>query len=190
MKKNKYLVIVFLPFMILSTVCSCGNSGKPQVDEQAIKDSIENALKDSIRNAEVEKAKNNSIEAYSELHSKTVVERELKAFLSEYVNTTNENIWQYLSSDFSSTIKKWEHYPNAGEWHLFGLNSSAWVVRYSILDIGNVGESTVTARVKLSIDFEGEYEEETATIKLLLEKGKWCVDEINTVKKNLKDNMK
>lgn len=179
-----------MPFMILSTVCSCGNSGKPQVDEQAIKDSIENALKDSIRNAEVEKAKNNSIEAYNELHSKTVVEREFKFFLSEYVNTTNENIWQYLSSDFSSTIKKWEHYPNAGERHLFGLNSSAWVVRYSILDIGNVGESTVTARVKLSIDFEGEYEEETATIQLLLEEGKWCVDEINTVKKNLKDNMK
>lgn len=70
------------------------------------------------------------------------------------------------------------------------MNSSAWVVRYSILDIGNVGESTVTARVKLSIDFEGEYEEETATIQLLLEEGKWCVDEINTVKKNLKDNMK
>ena len=190
MKKNKYLVIVFLPFMILSTVCSCGNSGKPQVDEQAIKDSIENALNDSIRNAEVEKAKNDSIEAYNELHSKTVVERELKAFLSEYVNTTNENIWQYLSSDFSSTIKKWEHYPNAGEWNLFGLFSSATVERYTILNIGNIGDKIVTARVKLSIDFEGEYEEETATIQLLLEDGKWCVDEINTVKKDLKDNMK
>ena len=50
------------------------------MDEQAIKDSIENALKDSLRNAEVEKAKNDSIEAYNELHSKTVVERELKFF--------------------------------------------------------------------------------------------------------------
>lgn len=65
---------------LMSIFCSCGNSGKPQVDEQAIKDSIENALKDSLRNAEVEKAKNNSIEAYNELHSKTVVERELKFF--------------------------------------------------------------------------------------------------------------
>ena len=35
-----------------SILCSCGNSGKPQVDEQAVKDSIENAVKDSIRNAE------------------------------------------------------------------------------------------------------------------------------------------
>ncbi len=92
--------------------------------------------------------------------------------------------------DTEHRLLQWEHDPNAGEWHLFGLNSSAWVERYSILDIRNVGESTVTARGKLSIDFEGEYEEETASIQLLLEGGKWCVDEIITVKKNLKDNMK
>lgn len=61
MKKNNYLVIVFLLFMILSTVCSCGNSGKPQVDEQAIKDSIENAIKDSLVYNQVGKTKQNEV---------------------------------------------------------------------------------------------------------------------------------
>ena len=97
--------------MILSTVCSCGISGKPQVDEQTIHDPIENALRDSLGNAEEQKAKSDSIQAYNEIHSKTVVERELMAFLSEYVNNINDNIRQDLSSDLSATIKKWE--PNA-----------------------------------------------------------------------------
>ena len=42
--------------MLMSTFCSCGKSGKPHVNEQAIKDSIENALKDAIRATLVEKA--------------------------------------------------------------------------------------------------------------------------------------
>lgn len=37
--------------LVIGCLCSCGNSGKPQVDEQAIKDSIQNAVKDSIRKA-------------------------------------------------------------------------------------------------------------------------------------------
>jgi len=80
MKKLLNILPILAVTMSLSALCSCGNSGKPQVDEQALKDSIENAIKDSIRNAEVEKAKNDSIEAYNKLHSKTVVERELKFF--------------------------------------------------------------------------------------------------------------
>lgn len=188
MKKILNMLPMLAVTMSLSTLCSCGNSGKPQVDEQALKDSIENVFKDSLRNAEVEKAKLDSIDAYNKLHSKTVVEQELKSFLSEYVNTINDNIRQYLSTDFNSSIKKWEK--NGGEWHLFGLNSSAMVERYTILNIGNVGDTTVTARVKLSIENEGEYEEESFSVHLLLENGKWRVDEINTVKKDLKDNMK
>lgn len=47
--------------MLMSTFCSCGNSGKPQVNEQAIKDSIENALKDSIKKAQAEKVNMNEV---------------------------------------------------------------------------------------------------------------------------------
>ncbi len=46
---------------LMSIFSSCGNSRKPQVDEQAIKDSIENAIKDSLVNNQVGKTTQNEV---------------------------------------------------------------------------------------------------------------------------------
>lgn len=60
---NRLVVLLPLTAIIMMSIfCSCGNSGRPQVDEQAIKDSIAKAFKDSIANVEAEKAKLDSIE--------------------------------------------------------------------------------------------------------------------------------
>ena len=50
--KQKLIEMPIMAMVVMQSIlCSCGNSGKPQVDEQAVKDSIENAVKDSIRKA-------------------------------------------------------------------------------------------------------------------------------------------
>ena len=185
-------LVVLLPLMaiiMMSIFCSCGNSGKPQVDEQAIKDSIAKAFKDSIANAEAEKAKQDSIELYNAIHSKEIIENVIKSFLSEYVNTINDNIRRYLSPDFNKVIDKWER-ASLGEWNIFGLNSSATVEKYSIIDIGEIKERNAAARVKLSIEDEENYRSVVSTLHLSLINDKWLVDEIDGVKKNMKTYIK
>ena len=82
---------------LMCIFCSCGNSGKPQVDEQAIKDSIQNAVMDSIRNAEVENAKNDSLEAFNKSHSPEMIQKRVKEMFRKD---------EFFSKDYKSTSKK------------------------------------------------------------------------------------
>ena len=59
MKKLLYLM---LAVVAVGAVCSCGNK-QPQVDEQAIKDSIAKAIEDSVARADSIKAVQDSIKA-------------------------------------------------------------------------------------------------------------------------------
>ena len=183
MKKN--ICILSILAIIMSIFCSCGNMGKPQVDEQAIRDSIAKALNDSIANVKTMKAKQDSIDAYNALHSKETLEKELKSFLSEYVNTMNDKIDPYLSVDFKAikdkAIKK------GYEFNLFGLPSAAMVERYTIMNIDDIKENNAKAHVKLAMEIEEDYDEKVSTIMLVLENGKWVIDEIDNVKKAAKN---
>ena len=177
MKKVIFVLTAWGCIVLMSVVCSCGNGSKPQVNEQSIKDSITKAVKDSMEKIEAEKV-------YNKMHSKESMEKDLKSFLSEYVNTTNDNIEEYLSSDFNAVITKWTNNPNMGEWNLFGLNSSSMVERYTIQNLEGTENNKAKADVLLSIDNEGDYQEETCSIYMVYEKDKWVVDEIDNVKKD------
>ena len=182
MKKVIFVLTAWGCIVLMSVVCSCGNGSKPQVNEQSIKDSITKAVKDSMEKIETEKV-------YNKMHSKESMEKDLKSFLSEYVNTTNDNIEEYLSSDFNAVITKWTNNPNMGEWNLFGLNSSSMVERYTIQNLEGTENNKAKADVLLSIDNEGDYQEETCSIYMVYEKDKWVVDEIDNVKKDMKSIM-
>lgn len=58
---KKLLNCLNMLIVVMGMFCSCGNNGKSQVDEQAIRDSLEKALKDSIAQVEAMKAKQDSI---------------------------------------------------------------------------------------------------------------------------------
>ena len=59
---KRHLNCLYMLILVIGMFCSCGNSGKSQIDEQAIRDSLEKALKDSIAQVEAMKAKQDSIE--------------------------------------------------------------------------------------------------------------------------------
>ena len=114
------------------------------------------------------------------------VEKELKAFLAEYVNTLNDNIFAYLSDDFKGVIKKWESTPNVGEWNLFGLNSAAEIRKYTIESLTEPVDDQLCANVKIWIENEEDYYEDETNIYLIHVDDKWLVDEIDEVKQNMK----
>lgn len=125
-----------------------------------------------------------------EQYSKEYIERDLKAFLAEYVNTINDNIEGYLSDDFNDVIKQWQANPNLGEWNLFGLNSSTEVQKYNILSLSEPKDDRVSAHVKLFVECEGNYSESDVNIYLILVENKWLVDEISEVKQGMKFALK
>lgn len=182
MKKYLFCMPIVAIVVMVSIFCSCGNASKQQEKEQNIKDSITKVIRDSLASIEAEKD-------YTKEQSKENVEKELKAILSDYINM-NDNIEGCLSSDFNAVIKKIESTPNMGEWDLFGLNSSAMIQRFDIKNLTEAVDNKSKATVLLSIDDEGEYEEETCTIYLVFENGKWVVDEIDNVKKDMKSIIK
>lgn len=188
MKRYLFGMPMMAIVVMVSIFCSCGNKTKPVVDEQAIRDSIEKHLKDSLAGVAAEKAKLDSIVEYKEIHSKEVVEKSVKEFLSEYVNTCNDNIEKYLSADFKRVIKKCNE--KGYEFNLFGLNSSSNIERYTILSIVDVNDKRATVRTKLFIECEGDYNDEITIIYLTLENGKWLVDEIGDVKKTTNSDLK
>ena len=120
-----------------------------------------------------------------EQYSKEYIERDLKAFLAEYVNTINDNIKGYLSDDFNDVIKQWDA-KCIGEWDLFGLNSSANVQKYRILSLSEPKDERVCAHVKLFIECEGDDYEKDVNIYLILVADRWIVDEIDEVKQGMK----
>lgn len=122
-----------------------------------------------------------------EQYSKEYIERDLKAFLAEYVNTMNDNIGGCLSKDYNAVISKWQANESLGEYNLFGLNSSATVEKYSILGISEPIDDRVCAQVTLSVEDEDNYRDEKVNIYLTLENDKWLVDEIDEVKQGMKN---
>lgn len=181
LKNNMKKIIGILPVLVIvmNLLCSCGNIGKSKVDEQAIRDSIAKAFNDSIAKIEAMKAKQDSIDTYNALHSRENIEKILKAFLSEYVNTMNDKIDPYLSADFKKIKDK--AIKNGYEFNLFELPSAAIVEKYKIMSITDIKENHAKARVNLSVEIEGNYEEKVSTISLILEKRKWLVDEIHLI---------
>ncbi len=49
MRKVFILLKVWTCAVLMNLVCSCGNSGAPQVDGQSLKDSLKKAIIDSIK---------------------------------------------------------------------------------------------------------------------------------------------
>lgn len=118
-------------------------------------------------------------------YSKDYIEKDLKLFLSECFNLEYESRLSCLSKDFYSVVKKSES--NGYEFNIFGLNSSARVLEYSMLSISDVEDNRVTAYVKLYIDNEGDFYEKEFPFYLILEGEKWVVDEIGSVKQETID---
>ena len=121
---------------------------------------------------------------------KKSIERDLKMFLGEYVNSINDNIDEYLSPDFRNVIKRWNTNSQLGEFNLFGLNSSADIDKYAILSLSDVVDNRVSAHVKLSIENEEDYYEDEVNIYLVFDGERWLVDEIGEVKQNMKFSLK
>ena len=124
-----------------------------------------------------------------EQYSKEYIERDLKAFLGEYVNTMNDNIEGYLSKDYNDVINKWQANESLGDYNLFGLNSSSTVEKYNILSLSEPKDDRVCAHVKLSVEDEGNYRNEEVNIYMILDNDKWLIDEIGEVKQGMKNTI-
>ena len=98
----------------MSILCSCGNNSKPQVDEQAIRDSIEKAFKDSIAQVEAAKAKQDSIKKVESsvaliknfyqyvFGKKDITDQILKKFLTE---SLMQSLW---TEDYEGCYEYWK----------------------------------------------------------------------------------
>ena len=173
---------------LMCIFCSCGNSGKPQVDEQAIKDSIQNAVMDSIRNAEVENAKNDSLEAFNKSHSPEMIQKRVKEMFRKD---------EFFSKDYKSTSKKLQ---DAGDKYfpgeIVGPDYVVWDTRQGGCEDGNTKFGEVenvtekTAVIKVFNKFECD-ENHDVVLHLVFENGDWFVDDIsNSFTKSLKNDMK
>ncbi len=167
MKKVLFEMPIVAVVLMVSIFCSCSNKAKAATDV---------VIEESTR-LDIETAKE---------FDRGAVEKDLKAFLAEYVNTLNENITPYLSEDFNVVIKKWMSNPYMGEWNLFGLNSVAEIRKYTIVSLSEPVNNRVCAHVKIWIEEEENYYEDKANIYLILVGDKWLVDEIDEVKQNMK----
>ena len=167
MKKVLFEMPIVAVVLMVSIFCSCGNKAKAATD------------------VVVEEPTRLDVDATKEF-DRGAVERDLKAFWAEYVNTLNENITPYLSEDFNGVIKKWMSNPYMGEWNLFGLNSVAEIRKYTIVSLSEPVKNRVCAHVKIWIEEETNYYEDKANIYLILAGDKWLVDEIDEVKQNMK----
>ena len=157
-------IILFVPLMamVMGIICSCGD----KKEKLAATDSA------VVESTEIE-------------YNKEDVEKALKAFLSEYINHTNDNLDSFLSEDYKKVIEKYCSTVE-GEWNLFGLASAEWIERYTILCLTEPEENRASAHVKLLIECEGSYEDYDINIHLKLEKDKWVIDEIGELKQNMK----
>ena len=162
MKKLITIMSIVTVVVMVGLICSCGNSSKSQP-----KDNQSTATK----------------------YEKDDVEKVIKLFLSDYVNSSRDNTMSYLSEDFKEVIKKWESNGMLGEWNMFGLNSSAQIEKYNILSLSEPVDNRVGVHVGLWIENEGDYDEDEAIIYLKLENNKWVVDEIDQVKQRMKMNI-
>lgn len=176
MKKVLFGLPIVVTVVMMSVLCSCGNKANVNQAEAVI---------DSVAVEESTEAE----ESVAKEFDRESVEKDLKAFLADYVNTMNENIFSYLSDDFKGVIKKWESIPNVGEWNLFGLNSAAEIRKYSIESLSEPVDNRVRAHVKLGIENEEDYYDDKTNIYLILVDDKWLVDEIDEVKQNMKKNL-
>ena len=167
--------------MVMCIICSCSNGGKPQVDEQALKDSIENAIKDSIRNAKVEKARRDSSS------SEVILKRVKEIFGND----------DFFSKDYKKISKKLQ---DVGDKYFPGdLVGPDYVVWYT--SQGGCGEGSTkfgdveiltekTARLMVYNKFECD-ENHNVVLHLVFENGDWYVDDIsNHFTKSIKNDMK
>ena len=189
--KMKKLLSIFPKMamtILTSTLCSCGNSGKSQMDEQALKDSIENVVMDSIRNAEAEKAKRDSIETFNKTHSPEVVLKRVKEMLGKDA---------FFSKDYNSICKKLQE---AGDKYwpgdIVGPDYVVWDSsqggcgegRTKFGDVQNITEKTATMKVYNKFECDENHD---IVLHLVFENGDWFVDDIsNCFTKSIKNDMK
>lgn len=175
--------------MVMCIICSCSNGGKPQVDEQAIKDSIAKVLKDSM--AQVEQQKKEAELAEKERES-AVTER-LKLF-GTYLKKHPYDYAEYatsgfLSKDFEGLVTRYnKKFMSSREpWNIWSLRSSESIMGFTILEISDIAKDTAKARVKLRVteDEENIYDSPAYSLSLIFENGKWQVDNIDNTKQNL-----
>ena len=159
--KRKFFIVPLMA-MVMGIFCSCCDKKEKTV-------ATDSAV---VESTEIE-------------YNKEDVEKTLTAFLSEYINHTNDNLDSFLSEDYKKVIEKYRSTVE-GEWNLFGLASAEWIEKYTILCLTEPEENRAVAHVKLLIECEGSYEDYNINIHLKLEKDKWVVDEIGELKQNMK----
>lgn len=191
MKKMYFALPTWALIVFMSVVCSCGNSGKSQVDEQAIKDSITKVVKDSIANAEAIKAE----EAYNKTHSPEAILKRVKEIFG------NDD---FFSKDYKKVSKDLQdagdkYYPD----DIVGPDYIVWDTSQGDCegptefgDVKDITETTATIKVYNKFDCE---EDHNVILHLIFENGDWYVDDIsncftksvkNSMKKELKDMLK
>ena len=162
MKKIKTIMSIVAVVVMVGLICSCGNNSKSQSEDK---------------------------QSTAAKYEKDDVEKVIKLFLSDYVNSSGDDTMSYLSEDFKVVIRKWESNGMLGEWNMFGLNSSAQIEKYNILSLSEPVDNRIGVHVGLWIEIEGDYDEDDAIIYLKMENDKWVVDEIDQVKQRMKLNL-
>lgn len=183
--KKMYLVMpTWAVVVFMSLVCSCGNSGKSQVDEQAIKDSITKVVKDSIANAEAIKAE----EAYNKTHSPEAILKRVKEIFG------NDD---YFSKDYKKVSKELQE---AGDKYwpgdLVGPDYIVWETSQggcgegttTFGEVKDITETTATIKVYNKFDCDEDHD---VILHLVFENDDWYVDDIsNCFTKSVKNDMK
>ena len=114
----KKLLFLMLAVVAVGAVCSCGNK-QPQVDEQAIKDSIAKALRDSVARAD-------SIARAEALAAEQKVIQEKTAFLEQFLKKFDNNtlydqsgkkLQKYLTGEALAKLRVMSVYEDASYYY-------------------------------------------------------------------------
>lgn len=184
MKKMHLVLPIWAVVVFMGVVCSCGNGNKPQLDEQAIRDSITKVVKDSIANAEAKKAE----EAYNKTHSPEAILKRVKEIFG------NDD---FFSKDYKKVSKDLQ---NAAEEYydgdIVGPDYIVWDTsqggcdfkRREYGDVKDITETTATMKVYNKFDCDENHD---IVLHLVFENGDWYVDDIsNCFTKSVKNDMK